>query len=44
MKPQEFINKTSSEIDPYLKPTFSLGVEEEYMIIDPNTRELKSHL
>src|SRR5688500_20189853 len=23
--------------------TFTLGVEEEYMVIDPATRELKSH-
>ena len=23
--------------------TFTLGVEEEYMVIDPETRELKSH-
>src|SRR5580693_2081674 len=22
---------------------FTLGIEEEYMVIDPNTRELKSH-
>ncbi|TAF50057.1 MAG: carboxylate-amine ligase, partial [Sphingobacteriia bacterium] len=22
---------------------FTLGVEEEYMVIDPNTRELRSH-
>ncbi len=30
--------------DPYERPSFSLGVEEEYMVIDPVTRELKSHL
>ncbi len=30
--------------DPYEKPSFTLGVEEEYMVIDPETRELKSHL
>src|ERR1043165_6090564 len=23
--------------------TFTLGVEEEYMVLDPQTRELKSH-
>src|SRR5215510_11545100 len=22
---------------------FTLGIEEEYMVLDPNTRELKSH-
>ncbi|MEO6048085.1 MAG: carboxylate-amine ligase [Candidatus Kapaibacterium sp.] len=30
--------------DPYERPSFTLGVEEEYMVIDPKTRELKSHL
>lgn len=30
--------------DPYERPSFTLGVEEEYMVIDPVTRELKSHL
>jgi carboxylate-amine ligase len=25
-------------------PTFTLGVEEEYQIIDPETRDLRSHL
>lgn len=30
--------------DPYDRPSFTLGVEEEYMVIDPGTRELKSHL
>jgi glutamate---cysteine ligase / carboxylate-amine ligase len=26
------------------KEPFSLGIEEEYQIVDPNTRELKSHI
>jgi glutamate---cysteine ligase / carboxylate-amine ligase len=26
------------------KPTFNIGIEEEYQIIDPNTRELKSYI
>ena len=30
--------------DPYERPSFTLGIEEEYMLIDPETRELKSHL
>ncbi len=30
--------------DPYERPSFTLGVEEEYMVIDPVSRELKSHL
>src|SRR5688572_9447023 len=25
-------------------PTFTLGIEEEFQVIDPNTRELKSHI
>jgi glutamate---cysteine ligase / carboxylate-amine ligase len=30
--------------DPYQRPSLTLGVEEEYMVIDPVTRELRSHL
>jgi carboxylate-amine ligase len=26
------------------KPTFTLGIEEEFQVIDPQTRELKSHI
>ncbi|HRK27182.1 MAG TPA: carboxylate-amine ligase [Chitinophagales bacterium] len=26
-----------------MQPKFTLGIEEEYMVIDPDTRELKSH-
>ncbi|OWY20235.1 carboxylate-amine ligase [Sphingobacteriales bacterium UPWRP_1] len=26
-----------------MQPKFTLGIEEEYMVIDPETRELKSH-
>jgi len=40
----ESVNDTYTENDPYQKPSFTLGVEEEYMVIDPDTRELKSHL
>ena len=25
-------------------PSFSIGIEEEYQIIDPQTRELKSYI
>ena len=25
-------------------PDFTLGIEEEFMVIDPETRELKSHV
>lgn len=35
---------SAPEPDPYARPSFTLGVEEEYMVIDPETRELKSHL
>jgi carboxylate-amine ligase len=24
-------------------PTFTLGIEEEFQIVDPQTRELRSH-
>jgi carboxylate-amine ligase len=26
------------------QPTFTLGIEEEFQVIDPETRELKSHI
>ncbi|HKD17285.1 MAG TPA: carboxylate-amine ligase, partial [Thermoanaerobaculia bacterium] len=26
------------------RPAFTLGVEEEFQIIDPDTRELRSHV
>ena len=38
------VNDIVSESDPYDRPNFTLGIEEEYMVIDPETRELKSHL
>jgi carboxylate-amine ligase len=41
---QGFVNDTFTDSDPYQRPSFSLGIEEEYMVIDPVTRELKSHL
>jgi carboxylate-amine ligase len=34
----------SKDSDPYERPSLTVGVEEEYMVIDPVTRELKSHL
>ncbi len=37
-------NDTYTDADPYQKPSFTMGVEEEYMVIDPVTRELRSHL
>jgi carboxylate-amine ligase len=27
-----------------IRPSFSIGIEEEYQIIDPQTRELKSYI
>jgi carboxylate-amine ligase len=27
-----------------MKPTFTIGIEEEYMTIDPETRDLRSHI
>lgn len=38
------VNDFYSDRDPYERPSFTLGIEEEYMLIDPETRELKSHL
>lgn len=29
---------------PIARPTFTLGIEEEYQVVDPETRELRSHL
>ena len=26
------------------KPAFTIGIEEEYMVLDPKTYELKSHI
>src|SRR5438874_5996650 len=26
------------------QPTFTLGIEEEFQVVDPNTRELRSHI
>ena len=30
--------------DPYVKPSFTLGIEEEYMVLDPTTLNLRSHV
>src|SRR5207253_6246683 len=27
-----------------MRPSFTLGIEEEFQVIDPNTRELRSHI
>ena len=27
-----------------MKPTFNIGIEEEYQTIDPETRDLRSHI
>ena len=27
-----------------MRPSFSLGIEEEYQVIDPGTRDLRSHI
>ena len=27
-----------------MRPTFTLGIEEEYQTIDPETRDLRSHI
>jgi len=28
----------------FMKPTFSIGIEEEYQTVDPETRDLRSHI
>jgi carboxylate-amine ligase len=38
------ISDSYSERDPYERPSLTLGIEEEYMVIDPETRDLKSHV
>ncbi len=30
--------------DPYERPSFTLGIEEEYMVLDPETYNLRSHV
>lgn len=30
--------------NPYDKPSFTLGIEEEYMVLDPDTYDLRSHV
>ena len=30
--------------EPFMRPSFSLGIEEEYQTIDPVTRDLRSHI
>jgi len=30
--------------DPYERPAFTLGIEEEYMVLDPTTFDLRSHV
>lgn len=37
------VNFTTSE-NPYERPAFTLGIEEEYMVLDPSTYDLKSHV
>src|SRR5713226_10351169 len=29
---------------PALRPSFKLGIEEEFQVVDPDTRELRSHI
>jgi len=30
--------------NPYARPSFTLGIEEEYMVLDPTTYDLRSHV
>lgn len=43
MKSSDLVDNFEGK-DPYEKPSFSLGIEEEYMVLDPQTYALKSHI
>lgn len=43
MTPEDKIDRFGGK-DPYERPSFTLGVEEEYMILDPRTYDLRSHI
>ncbi|GBD06624.1 Putative glutamate--cysteine ligase 2 [bacterium HR21] len=43
MKPEE-VTPRMDEYDPYQRPSFTIGVEEEYMVLDPQTWDLRSHI
>jgi carboxylate-amine ligase len=43
MGPEEVV-PYREEYDPYERPSFTIGVEEEYMVLDPHTLDLRSHI
>lgn len=43
MKSTDLVDNFDSK-DPYEKPSLSLGIEEEYMVLDPQTYALRSHI
>jgi len=40
----DFAGKSARATHFIMKPTFSIGIEEEYQTIDPETRDLRSHI
>ncbi len=40
----EDVGVTFDPKNPYERPSFTLGIEEEYMVLDPQTLNLKSHV
>ncbi len=43
MNPEE-LTPQPEEYDPYQRPSFTIGIEEEYMVLDPQTLDLRSHI
>src|SRR5205085_5780284 len=40
----EFLRDSNCQPMPATNHTFTLGIEEEFAIVDPETRELRSHI
>ena len=38
------VSSRLAALDAAMKPTFTLGIEEEYQTVDPETRDLRSHI
>lgn len=44
MKIMDQFSNSLKASNPYERPSFTLGIEEEYMVLDPKTFDLKSHI
>src|SRR6202044_1801200 len=42
--PPDAVFPTGRAVITAMKPTFTLGIEEEYQTVDPETRDLRSHI